>query len=299
MAGKEVVKKDTGEIVRHDTGLDISPDGELQVAASTATAIQEIQAAVFLARRFPRDYDNAWQKLQKACMRKTLAEVARYMYPRGGSTISGPSVYLARVAAQCYGNLRWGLDILRNDQDSVLIQGWAWDIENNTKVPLQDSFEKLIYRKGKDGKGYWIKPDERDLRELINRRGAILIRNCLFNILPRDYIEDAIACSVRTLKADMKDPDSEKKRLIVEFLNLGITVGMVNEYIGHANWTKDEIVDLKAILYTIKQGAASAADYFNIKQEEVAEGGLNLKDMKAGDVANHQSIAKKKSTEKK
>ena len=162
----------------------IEPGGELLAASQSAAAIQEIQAAVVLAKKFPRDYDKAWANLMKACERKTMAEAASYAYPRGGATVNGPTVNLARVAAQCYGNIRFGLDILRDDQEVMLIEGWGWDIENNIRVTAQDRFKKLIYRK----KGGWQVPDERDLRELVNRRGAILVRNCLLQVLPRGQV---------------------------------------------------------------------------------------------------------------
>jgi hypothetical protein len=230
----------------------------LQVAPQVASQLQEIQAAVILAKQFPRVYDDSWARLMKACQRKTLAEKARYRYPRGGKMIVGPSVNLARVAAQCYGNIRWGLNILRNDNDEVLIEGWAWDMEQNIKSTAQDCFKKLIFRKDKG----WVTPDERDLRELINRRGAILVRNCLLNILPKDLIEDAEAQAEQALRKQIKDPSGERKRLILEFDKYGVTVDMLNRYIGQESWGADDIIHLKEILNSIQDGQAKREDYF-------------------------------------
>src|SRR5205085_986190 len=129
----------------------------------------------------------AFQQLAVACKRLSFAEQSSYAFPRGGQTVSGPSVHLARAAARVWKNLQYGVRITRDDDDSRQIQAFAWDLETNVKVTGEDDFKKLVYRK-KDG---WVKPDERDLRELTNRRGAILVRNCILQILPKDLIEDA------------------------------------------------------------------------------------------------------------
>jgi len=269
--------------------IDIHPDGELQVAAQTAAILQELQAAVMLAKHFPRDYDKCWAALMKSCQRMTLARAAQYSYPRGGQTIAGPSVNLARVAGQCYGNIRWGLSVLRDDLDEMLIEGWAWDMEANNKVSMTDAFKKLIFRK----KGGWIKPDERDLRELVMRRGAILIRNCLLNILPRDYIEDAVGVTKKTLREGIKDPEGEKKSIILQFQKLGVTVEMLNGYVGSKTWDTENIVGLQQILNAINDGQAKRSDYFDLESERKPEkGGLSTDDMSPGEAGKHQGYEK-------
>jgi len=275
-----------------DTGIAIRSNRELQIASEGAYAIQEVQATIIVAKRFPRDLNQVWQNVMRFCQRKTLAKMATYSYPRGGSTISGPSVYLARVIAGCFGNLRFGVDILRDDEDSRLIRGWCWDIETNSKVSFDDDFRKLIFRK-KEG---WIKPDERDLRELTNRRGAILMRNAIFNLIPRDLVEDAMAQAKQTLKSQIKDPDGEKKRLILELDKLGITVQMINDYLGHTNWDKNDIVEVQGIVNMIKDGAAKRDDYFGAanNNEKTSNGSLKLENMKAGDPNEHQGYEPEK-----
>jgi hypothetical protein len=160
---------------------------ELAPTAAAAEKQFEIQSAIVLAKKYPRDEDASFTKLMKACGRTSFAEEAEYSFPRGNQTVRGPSVNLAREAARVWGNVRYGITILRDDTGSRQIQGWAWDLETNTKISSEDDFQKLIFRKGKG----WIPPDERDLRELTNRRGAILIRNCILQVVPKDLIEDA------------------------------------------------------------------------------------------------------------
>lgn len=267
-------------------GLDIKPVNELGITTQAATALQEIQGAIFLAKQFPRDEQTVFGKLMTACRRASLAKAAAYAFPRGGATITGPSVNIARVAAQIYSNVRWGYDIVRSDDEEVTLEGWAWDIENNVKVTAQDHFKKLIYRKA----GGWIKPDERDLRELISRRAAFLIRNCLLQILPKDLIEDALAICKQTLVKGIKDPKSESKQLIVDFGAYNVTVEMLQELAQSKEWDAETIIELQGVLNSIREGNTKVRDHFFKKEEEEVEQKptITSDQMKAGDSSTHQ-----------
>lgn len=242
---------------------------ELAPAAAAAEKQFEIQSAIILAKRFPRDEDKAFEKLMRACGRTSFAEDAEYSFPRGGQMVKGPSVNLAREAARIWGNVRYGITITRDDQSSRQIQGWAWDLETNTKPSAEDDFRKLIFRKGKG----WIEPDERDLRELTNRRGAILIRNAILQILPKDLIEDALSKCRETLRSNAaQDPDAARKKILLAFSELNINPEMLAAYLGHpvAQSSPAEIADLRAVYKSISDGNTTWGDYVNGNSEASA-----------------------------
>lgn len=245
-----------------DTGLAVreTSSGELAPTGAAAQAQYEIQSAIVIARKFPRNEDEAFAKLMKACARTSFAEDASYKFPRGGESVDGPSVNLAREGARVWGNIRYGLDIIRDDADSRQVRGWAWDLETNVKVTAEDDFAKLVYRKSKG----WVKPDERDLRELTNRRGSILIRNCILQLLPKDLIEDARAAAAETLKTEAKrDPDAARKKIIVAFSQVNISPSMLEEYLGCslASASPDQISKLREVFVSIRDGNSTWSDY--------------------------------------
>jgi hypothetical protein len=259
-----------------DTGLAVIEQyGELQASAAAAKEQHEIQSAILIAKRFPRNEDQAFEKLMKACARPTFAEDAGYSFPRGNkfneetgrwekNYVTGPSVNLAREAARVWQNIRYGLDVIREDGKSRLIRGWAWDVETNVKVSADDEFQKLIQRKQKGGQTQWVVPDERDLRELTNRRGAILIRNSILQLLPRDLIEDAQEKAKATVKdAAAKDPDAARKKLILSFSELNVTPEMLEAKLGHklVECSPTEIADLRNIYRSIRDGNSTWAEY--------------------------------------
>lgn len=276
-AGNRTVE-DTGLSVRETTSGELAPTG------AAAQAQYEIQSAITIARRFPRNEDEAFAKLMKACARTSFAEDASYKFPRGGESVDGPSVNLAREGARVWGNIRYGLDIIRDDADSRQVRGWAWDLETNVKVTAEDDFAKLVYRKAKG----WVKVDERDLRELTNRRGAILIRNCILQLLPKDLIEDARAAAAETLKAEAKrDPDAARKKIIVAFAQVNVTPSMLEEYLGCALATAspDQISKLRDVFVSIRDGNSTWTEYVNKAPADPQQKPGNLDDFGAAPAA--------------
>jgi hypothetical protein len=263
--------------------------GELATATAEALAQHEIQSAIVIARKFPRNEDQAFAKLMKACQRTSFAEDAEYSFPRGGATVSGPSVNVAREAARLWGNIRWGLYVLRDDEDTRQLRAWSWDMESNTKIEMEDQFAKLVYRK-KEG---WIRPDERDLRELTNRRGAILVRNCLLQLLPKDLIEDALSMCHQTIeKGVAQDPEGARKKTILAFGTLNITPEMLEKFLDHplAQASPAEIAELRTIYASIRDGNSKWQEYVEAKEGASSEatvkkapetGTLSINDLKA------------------
>lgn len=229
---------------------------ELAPTQAEAMARQEIQAAVVLAKRFPRNEDAAFQRLTTSCKRPAFAADVTYSFPRGGTTVTGPSIYLAREFARLWGNIRHGCDVVADDDEQRTIRAWAWDLETNVKVTSDVTFKKLVQRK-RSGVTQWVEPDERDLRELTNKHAAIAKRNCLFELLPCDMVDDAIAISRRTLlDRAAKDPDELRKNIITGFGSLHITVENLEAYLGHkiAQCTPAELVELRGHYKSIMDG---------------------------------------------
>jgi hypothetical protein len=233
---------------------------ELSTTAMQSNSVTEILGMIQVAKALPRGEMTAYTKIMHSCKRTAFAEKARYAFPRGGKQVSGASVNLAREMARAWGNIRYGMYIVRDDDKSRLIRGWAWDLETNTRVEYEDDFLKLIYRK----EGGWVVPDERDLRELTFRRGAILVRNCILQLMPSDYIEDALVAVKKTLTSKAaKDPDAAKKAIAASFVELGIGSEKIEKYLGHTldECQPAEVAELRAIYQSMLDGQSKWEDY--------------------------------------
>lgn len=252
---------------------------ELQPTQASSGSIAEIQGAIIIAHKFPRNEDSAFGALMKSCGSSSFAEEAIYKFPRGGkpncahdwdwsmerckrcaaTLINGPSVNIAREAARTWGNIRSGLRIIADTDESRLIEGWAWDLETNRQVSAQTQFAKLIKRKSG-----WITPNERDLRELTNRHGSILVRNCLLELMPKHLIRDAMDACIKTLTTEAaKDPEAQKKKLIIAFSEIGVSVEALEKFLGHelSACSPSEYGQLRQIYRSIVDGNTTWAEY--------------------------------------
>jgi hypothetical protein len=231
---------------------------DIQESNSKQSAQAEIYGAIVLAKRFPRSEEEARSKLSISLGRIGFAEKAQYSYPRGGKAVTGPSVYLAREIARCWGNIRHGVTIIHDDEKSRTVEGWAWDIETNTKATSQSTFSKKIQRKN-NGVTAWVTPDERDLRELTNKHGAICVRNSILQLLPADLIDDCKIQSMNTIKKGINTQNIIQVRadtLTAFEKSFGLTKTELEEYIGIPceNWSSEEIASLRVIFSSLKEG---------------------------------------------
>lgn len=246
------------------------PNGEIQSTAASAREQAEIQSACVMAMKNPRDEERAYERTMIACRRHSFSEKALFSFPRGGKTIYGPSINLAREMARLWGNMRHGFDIIQNDDQQVTIRGWAWDLETNTKTTQEASFSKLIQRKI-NGKATWVQPDERDLRELINKHGAIAERNCIFQIIPSDFVEDAINECRRTQQQQVKrNPQDAKQKILSAFAEIGVKKQQIEQILKHSidKITDEEIVRLRGIFTSMKEDGLAIDEFLESNGEE-------------------------------
>lgn len=244
--------------------------GEVQTSRSIALAQAQIQGFIVSAKNFPRNEQAAWASIVKSCKNPELAKKATYCYPRGGKQIKGASVNLAREAARLWGNIEWGLNVISDGPDERTIEGYAWDGQTNARNTGQATFKKLIQRKV-DEKTQWIVPDERDLRELTNRLGAILVRNCILQLIPPHIVDEARKICAETLLGGIKDPVLELRKMVKAFEKFHITAEMIATYIDHdlEVITSEEIVDLQGVYRSIQDGNSRREDYFKAPKRTI------------------------------
>ena len=245
------------------------------VVSAIAREEAELKAAIVLARHFPRDEAVAVARLLRSCQRPNFAETVAYRFPRGGTIVEGPSVDLAREAARCWGNIRYGLRIVSADDNWIQVMGMALDLESNQAVQMEDRFRRLIQRKDRG----WVVPDERDTRELVNRRGAICVRNAILQLLPPDAIEEAMRLAKATVaqaasgKGVKQTLEEAQRRLVLAFSEYAVTGAMIAAHLGHAvdDMSPDEIADLRQIYQALKDGVAKRDEFFEVAIRETGD----------------------------
>lgn len=252
------------------TGTELAAT-QRQVEAPSALAaveqqrsIAEIQAALVVAMSRPRNEMVCRDRLLRACQRSGLASVSVYQYPRGGTSVSGPSIRLAEAAARAYGNMLYGFrEVARHDGSSEC-EAWAWDLETNTKAVRQ--FAVRHWRDTKKG-GFQLK-DERDIYELMANQAQRRVRAAILEIIPGDIIEDALTQCEATMKASIGGDIGKAVAGMKEaFGKFGITTAALEKRLGCRleSIQPAQIIGLRKIYASLNDGFSEPKDWFDME----------------------------------
>lgn len=231
-------------------------------AAQEAKSIQEIQAALIIAQKFPRRPSQSFENIMAACERPFLAEQAMYAYPRGNQVVTGPSIRLAEVLAQNWGNIECGIRELSQSDGVSEVEAYAWDYQTNYRS--NKIFHVPHERHTKQGKKRLTDP--RDIYELVANQGSRRLRACILAVIPGDIVEAAVKKCEKTLSSG-KEPIADRiRKLIGVFNELDVKVEHLEERLGHKLevTSEAELVTLRAIYKSLKDGMASREDFFTI-----------------------------------
>lgn len=247
----------------------------MAVQAMTGRYMQEVQGMVFMAKQFPRNQFDSWQRIKEACSRKSLAEVAEYEYPRGGTKVSGPSIRLAEVLAQCWGNISHGVIELEQRHGESTAMAFAWDLETNTRVEKIFTVKHEMQLKDKSMKKL---TDPRDIYELVANMGARRQRSCILGVIPKDIADKAAEECDNTLKSGSKEPLVDRLKKLLDMLaKYGVTREMVEKRAGYPmeNFTEKDGASLLKVYNSLKDGMASREDFFEVVKPPAGEPAMN------------------------
>lgn len=229
-------------------------------AVEVARAVAEVQAAVLVAQQCPRDMRRAWADMQAACKRSKLAERAFYAVVNRGS---GPSVHLARELARIWGNLDYGVRELRRDDRAGIseILAYAWDQQTNVRstrsmvVPHARMVKKAVVALTDLGDVY-----------LNNQNlGARAVRECIFTVLPADFVAEAQDICRATIELGDGKPLGERiDAMVAAFADLGVKVPQIEAHLNRkrGQWSAADVAELGVVFSSIKRRETTAEEQF-------------------------------------
>lgn len=233
---------------------------------SQARAVMEVQGQIISAKKFPRDINASIQRIEQACKRPRLANDAMYLYPRGGTSVSGPSIRLAETIAQCWGNLDYGIQEISREKEKSYMESYCYDLETNVRASRKFWVEHEIALKG--GKKKKL-TDQRDIYEIGANYGARRLRACILEIIPKDITDEAVDMCNRTLsqaqKGEAQQTVEDRVRVLSKaFKSIGVTIEMLERKLEHPLSEIDinEVVELGKIYNSIKDGVSKRQDWF-------------------------------------
>lgn len=235
--------------------------GSMEIS-NASREMEEVKGQIFMAKQFPRNTYQAENRIIDACKRPSLANSATYSYPRGGQNVTGPSIRLAEVLAQNWGNIAFGFKELDQDEESSTAMAYAWDVETNTRQ--ERIFQVPHHIQTKRGAKHLTDP--RDIYELIANQASRRVRACILSIIPGDIVEEAVNECQKTLAGDNTKP--LKDRLANAFTGFkdkfDVTQTQIEVYFGYptSEFSESNYAKLISIFTSLKDGASKVEEWF-------------------------------------
>lgn len=239
--------------------------GNISIAQSRAA--QEVQASMVIAKKFPRNEEQCIERIRRSCGRHSLAEVATYAYPRGGTTVTGASIRLAECLAQHWMNIEFGIVELEQRDGESTVMAFAHDLETNSRQ--MKIFQVRHERRVGKGDDFRIDKltDARDIYEMVANQGARRLRSCILGIIPGDVTDIALEQCEKTLASGNKEPLIDRvRKMAAAFGEFGVVVAMLEKRLGHKleATIEQELVGLRKIFVSLKDGMSKREDWFDL-----------------------------------
>ncbi|WP_199546647.1 hypothetical protein [Streptomyces sp. N35] len=232
-------------------------------AVEQSRAVAEVQAAIYVARQFPRDVGRSRASMQAACGSMALAEKAFYRFPRAGGAVEGSTIHLAKTLAQAWGNIQYGVSEMRRDDKyrQSEMQAWAWDVEANTRHVLTFIVPHAKFANKQ------VQPliDLRDIYENNANNGARRLREAIFAVIPDFFISEAEElCRDTIAKGDGKPLPDRIDGAVQVFQQLGVDADRLEQKLGRtrAQWNGADIAQLLITHKSIQRGEIAIDEAF-------------------------------------
>lgn len=292
------------ELANEFTKQQLNPSHGVMTNVSVSREMEEVKGQIFMAKQFPRNPFEAEKRILDSCKRKSLASTAMYSYPRGNKNVQGPSIRLAEVLAQNWGNISFGVKELEQRPGESVAMAYAWDVETNTREEKIFTVPHLRHTKY----GSKLLEDPRDIYEMVANNGSRRLRACILGVIPGDIVELAIEECNKTLAGENASPLKDRlSRAFTAFKeDFDVTQEMIEEYFGYAsnNFSEKNFSDLIGIYNSLKDGLTKVHEYFEKPSAEkkiknnIEKEFTNNSEQKIAEKASGSKSVKSKADEK-
>src|SRR5262245_8441279 len=210
----------------------------------------ELDMQIATAKAHPRSVTSASANiLSLATLDEQTAMDNVFALPRGGKPIRGPSVRLAEIIYQCWGNCRVDSRVVMIDRDNKVIvaEGVFHDLQTNAATRSE------IRRRISDKYGKLYSEDM--IVTTGNAACAIAKRNAVLSGVPKPVWRKAYEASEKVLAGDVKTLASRRDAAIKAFAAFGVKPEQIfttMEVKGLDDITLEHIATLQAMFTAIK-----------------------------------------------
>jgi hypothetical protein len=224
-----------------------------------------IDTQIATAKKYPRNITRSTSNaIAIVTMDMETAKVCTYSVPRGGKSITGPSVHLAKILLQQWGNLRVEAKVVETGDRQLTSEAVCFDLETNIAVKVQVK-RSIMTKNGR--------MNDDMITVTGNAANSIALRNAVYNVIPRGVVDKVYDSAKKMITGDLSSETKliAKRKQVVDALKdtYNITEEEVLKSVGKAaqsQLTTDDIITLIGIGTAIKDGDTTVDFAFrNIK----------------------------------
>ncbi len=221
-----------------------------EVNALEAISRSEVAMQLDSAHRWPRTPTKFLRDATSLATYNTeIAEACMYSIPRGGKMIEGPSVRLAEICASSWGNLHVGARVIDETASTVVAQAVVWDLERNVRITVEAQ-RGILTSKGK-------RYDDDMVRVTGMAAISIALRNAVFRVIPRAYLEQVYGAARAAAVGDAQTLTARRDKWMASLAKMGVPAERVFARLGVLGVSDiglDHIATLIGIAQAIKSG---------------------------------------------
>lgn len=223
-----------------------------------------IDVQVSTARAYPRNVRKCVENaIAIVTMDQETASTCNYAVPRGGKSITGPSVHLAKILANQWGNIRCEARVVEVDNKRVTSEGICWDLENN--VAIKATVKRSILTKSG-------RMSEDMITVTGNAANSIALRNAILSVIPKAVVDKVYKAAIETITGDVSTENKlvAKRSKVMKALVDAYTVTEeeILQAVGKSSTSHlgaDELAVLIGIGQAIKDGDTTVDEAFRNK----------------------------------
>lgn len=242
-----------------------------------ATIDVQISTAKAFPRNIKRSVDNA---IATVTMDQATAATCNYAVPRGGKVISGPSVHLAKVLAQCWGNMRIEAKVIGVEDKHITSQAVAFDLENNVAIKVEVK-RSIMTKTGRMNDDMIVVTG--------NAGNSIALRNAILSVVPKAVVDKVYNSAKELITGNVSDKTALIKKRTAVMSGFKDTYGVsekeVLSAIGKAaldHVTAEDLLVLIGIGQAIKDGDTTVEEAFKSSVDGKAKKEALKEKQKAG-----------------
>lgn len=248
--------------------------------AALAMTKAEIDIQISTAKTYPRKLDEFKARCESmVAISPEVAASCNYALTRSNKTIEGPSVRLAEIIQNNWGNMRTGAKVLEESGDFVVVQGACHDLESNVAVTVE------VKRRIADKKGKRYNLDM--IQTTTAAAISIAIRNAVFKIVPNVYTKHFSDVAKTVALGKPESFNDRVKKAFEFFTDWKVSEDKILEKLGiekKTQMTKAHLLTLQGIATAVRDNMTTIENEFPEKMKEPQAGETKAGELSAEDL---------------